>query len=245
MEEIATLHRSVRSIYKLALMSHFDAPSRLFCLHCATLLSREEILDGTCPVCGGSLDVAELERLYEFAAETYYYGHQYRVVYEEQTEHRTRYCLEFAGEAFAWVMLAVASGVLGNAAYDGVKLVVARIRADVAAGKLSDRDYGPLLALSDDELGSLLYSAKQYLTGMDGLTKQVRLAIAEEIAADAVAHDPKLGEEMLKLMKKKAVKPKDRQRFAELLRHAIARHQRSNTPNPHKLQNLWGKVGDK
>jgi Zn-finger nucleic acid-binding protein len=229
-------------------MSHFDAPSRLLCLHCATLLSREEIADGACPVCGTAIDVGELEKLYEFAAETYYYGHQYRVVYEEQfkqTEHRVRYSLEFAGEAFAWVMLAVASGVLGNAAYDGLKLVVERIRADVAAGKLSDRDYGPLLALSDEELGSILYSAKQYLTGMDGLTKEVRLAIAEEIAADAIAHDPKLGEEMLKLMNKKTVKPKDRQRFAQLLRHAIVRQKKSTTPNPRKLENLWGKVGDK
>lgn len=229
-------------------MSHFDAPARFLCLNCANLLSREEIVDGSCPVCGVPVDIAELEKLYEFAAETYYYGHQYRLVYEEQfkqTEHRMRYSLEFAGEAFAWVMLAVASGVLGNAAYDLLKLVVSKIRADVEAGKLSDRDYGPLLTLSDEELGNILYSAEQYLSGMNGLTEEVRLAIAEEIAADAIAHDPKLGEEMLKLMSKKAVKPKDRQRFAQLMRHAIVRQQRRTTPNPRKLQDLWGKVGDK
>lgn len=226
-------------------MSHFDAPSRLLCLHCASLVSREEVIDGTCPVCGASIDVAELERLYEFGAETYYYGHQYRIVYEEQFERtgdRIRYSLQFAGEAFAWIMLAVASGVLGNAAYDGLKLVVARIRADVASGKLSDRDYSALLVLSDEELGKILYSAKQYLTGMDGLTREVRLAIAEEIAADAAAHDPKLAEEMLKLMQKKTVKPKDRQRFAELMRHAIVRQQKRTKPSPGKLQNLWGRM---
>lgn len=229
-------------------MSHFDAPSRLLCLHCATLLARVEVADGACPDCGSPIDVAELEKLYEFAAETYYYGHQYRVVYEEQfkqAKHRVRYSLQFAGEAFAWVMLAVVSGILGNAAYDGLKLVVAKIRSDVAAGKLSDRDYGPLLTLSDEELGDLLHSAKQYLTGMEGLTKEVRLAIAEEIAADAISHDPALGEEMLKLMSKKTVKPKDRKRFAELIRLAIVRQQGRTAPSPRKLQSLWGKVGDK
>jgi hypothetical protein len=228
-------------------MSHFEAPSRLLCLGCAKLLKRGEIVDGSCPACGTPIDVAELEKLYEFAAETYYYGHQYRVVYEEQfkqTENRIRYTLQFAGEAFAWIMLAVTSGVLGNAAYDVLKLVVAQIRSDVAAGKLSDRDYGPLLTLSDEELGTILNSAKEYLTDMEGLSKEVRLAIAEEIAADAIAYDPKLGEELVKLMNKKTVKPKDRQRFAVLMRHVIFCQQRRTMPNPLKLRDLWGKVGE-
>ena len=70
------------------------------------------------------------------------------------------------------------------------------------------------------------------------------MAIAEEIAADAVSHDPKIAEEMLKLMSKKSVKPKDRQRFAQLMRHAVVRQQRCTKPNLQKLQNPWGKVSD-
>lgn len=229
-------------------MSHFDKPRRLLCLSCATLLDPAEIVGGSCPVCGESIDVEELARLYEFAAEAHYYGHQYRVVYEEQfkqTQHRVRYSLAFAGEAFAWIMLAMLSGVVGNAAYDMLKVVISRIQADAADGKLSDRDYTPMLTLSDEELGDILHSAKQYLTGMEGLTQEVRRAIAEEIAADAVAHDPKFGEEMLKLVNKKTVMPKDRQRFAQLMRQAIARQRRRTTPDPRKLQGLWEKVREK
>lgn len=228
-------------------MSHFEPPRRLLCLSCATLLDPAEIENGLCPECGASVDVPELVKLYEFAAETHYYGHQYRVVYEEQfkeTADGPRYSLAFAGEAFAWIMLSLLSGVVGNAAYDLLKLVVSKIRADVAAGKLTDRDYTPLLELSDEELGSLLHSAKQYVTGMEGLTHDVRMAIAEEIAADTVSHDPKIAEEMLKLMSKKSVKPKDRQRFAQLMRHAVVRQQRRTKPNLQKLQNPWGKVRD-
>jgi hypothetical protein len=191
------------------------------------------------------MDVPELLKLFMFAAETYYYGHQYRVVYEEQfknADEDLRFSLEFAGEAFAWVMLAVLSGVVGNAAYDLLKAAVSKIRADVAAGKLTDRDYTPLLALSDEELGDLLHSAKQYVSGMDGLTREVRLAITEEIAADAIAHNPNIAEELVKLMNKKTVKPKDRQRFAQLTRYAVLQQQRRTRPNLRKLQKPWSKV---
>lgn len=218
------------------------------CLSCATLLDPTEIADEHCSVCGEAIDVEELVKLYEYAAETHYYGHQYRVVYEEQfkkTDQGPRFSLQFAGEAFAWIMLAMLSGVVGNAASDLLKVVISRVRADVAEGRICDRDYTYLLTLSDEELGNILYSAKQYVTGMDGLTREVREAIAEEIAADAVSHEPKIAEEMLKLMSKKTVKPKDRQRFAQLMRHAIVRQQRRSKPNLKKLRDTWTKVREK
>ena len=58
---------------------------------------------------------------------------------------------------------------------------------------------------------------------MDGLTREVRLAIAEEVLADTIAHDPLLAEEMMKLMKRKVIKPKHRKRYAEMLRGAVVR----------------------
>lgn len=201
-----------------------------------------------CPACGAPIDVDELVGLYEYAAETHYYGHQYRVVYEAQfkeSDTDTRYSLQFAGEAFGWIMLAMLSGVLGNAAYDVLKVVISRIREDVAAGKISDRDYTHLLTLSDEELGNILYSAKQYVSGMEGLTREVREAIAEEIAADAVSADPKVAEEMLKLMSKKTIKPKDRQRFAQLLRNLIVKKQKHSRPNLQKLRDSWKSVNGK
>jgi hypothetical protein len=228
-------------------MSHFDKPQRLLCLSCATLIDHREIIDGHCPVCAAAIDVEELVKLYEYAAETHYYGHQYRAVYEEQfkkTNDGPRFSLQFAGEAYAWIMLAMLSGVVGNAAYDLLKVVISRIRDDVAAGKITDRNYTHLLTLSDEELGNIIYSAKQYNTGMEGLTREVREAIAEEIAADAVSHEPKIAEEMFKLMSKKTVKPKDRQRFAQLMRHAIVRQQRRSKPNLHRLRDIWERVRD-
>ena len=56
----------------LALMSHFERPQRLLCLSCATLLDPTEIADEHCSVCGEAIDVEELVKLYEYAAETHY-----------------------------------------------------------------------------------------------------------------------------------------------------------------------------
>ena len=131
--------------------------------------------------------------MYEYAAESYYYGHQYRLYYQVAFRNGPtppKLSLEFAGEALTWVMQAVLSGVVGNAAYDVLKIVIARIREQVSAGRIPGGDYDALLALSDEELGDLIVSARTYANDLDGITREVRAAIIEEIVADAMSHDP-------------------------------------------------------
>jgi hypothetical protein len=227
-------------------MSHFHAPTRVLCLSCGAL---DEFAEGdsiVCACCGVSIDRGRILQLYEYAAEVYYYGHQYRVYYEgayRSSKNPPKPSLGFAGEAFAWVTLAVLSGVLGNAAYDAIKVVVAKIREDVAAGRLPARDYSRLLELTDEQLGELIGAARTYCDGMEGLTREVRAAIAEEIVADTVSHDPMVAAEMMKLMQRKDVKQKHRKRFAELLRGAIARGRDRTQPPPKGFDNLWSRLG--
>jgi len=222
-------------------MSHYPDPEHLLCLSCGCLLKRAEAAS-VCIECDAPLDHEALLRLYEYAAEVYYYGHQYRVYYERAYARDTnppKPSLGFAGEAFAWVMLAVLSGVLGNAGYDAIKAVIAKLRADIASGRVRHRDYSALLELTDEQLGELVDAARTYCDGMEGLTKEVRAAIVEEIMADTVSHDPAVAEEMMKLMQRKEVKPKHRKRFAELLRGAIVRSKKRTTPAPGALNGFW------
>ena len=224
-------------------MSDFSEPTNLLCLTCGNLLPREDVSD-TCPRCASRIDVDELLRLYEYAAHVHYYGHQYRLAYEAQQrpEHKVRYCLEFAGEAFAWTTLAVLSGVVGNAGYDLVKLVVANIRDAVAEGRAPDRDYSALLALSEEELGDLLCSAKSYTNDMDGLNKEVRLAIVEEIAVDAMTEQPQLMAQMMKFMKGGKIGAKGKKKFVEQLRTTVALRQRRILPKKGELNDRWTRV---
>lgn len=228
-------------------MPHFPAPTRVLCLSCGAL---DQFAEGKIIVCGGCgvcVERSRILRLYEYAAEVYYYGHQYRIYYENayrSSKNPPKPSLGFAGEAFAWVTLAVLSGVLGNAAYDAVKVVVTKIRDDVAAGHLSARDYSRLLELTDEQLGELIGAARTYCDGMEGLTREVRTAIAEEIVADTVSHDPMVAAEMMKLMQRKEVKQKHRKRFAELLRGAIARGRDRTQPPLKAFDNLWSRLGN-
>lgn len=199
-----------------------------------------------CEACGERIERERVLQLYEYAAEVYYYGRQYRIYYERafrSGQDNIKPSLGFAGEAFAWVMLAVLSGVLGNAAYDAIKAVVNKIREDVSAGNIPGRDYTALLELTDEQLGELVDAARTYCGGMDGLTKEVRAAIVEEIMADTVAHDPMVSAEMQKLMQRKEIKPKHRKRFAELLRGAIARSRSRTEPRPGVFKDIWSRLG--
>ncbi|MCB8747157.1 hypothetical protein LHU53_09585 [Rhodoferax sp. U2-2l] len=225
-------------------MSHYPDPEQLLCLTCGTFLKRADAAS-VCIECGAPLDHEALLRLYEYAAEVYYYGHQYRVYYEiayARDKNPAKPSLGFPGEAFAWVMLAVLSGVLGNAGYDAIKTVIAKIRTDVSSGRVRHKDYSALLELSDEQLGELIDAARTYCDGMEGLTKEVRAAIVEEIVADTVSHDPAISLEMMKLMQRKEIKPKHRKRFAELLRGAIVRSKKRTTPSPGALNGLWSRL---
>lgn len=224
-------------------MSDIGQPTQLLCLCCGNLLSPDEVTD-TCPSCGANIDVDELLRLYDYAAHVYYYGHQYRLAYAEQehSEQRARYSLQFAGEAFAWTMLAVLSGVVGNAAYDLVKVIVTKIRKAVADGKVNDRDYSALLSLSEKELNDLFCSAKSFTNDMDGLTKEVRLAIIEEIAVDAMTHQPQLMAKMTQFMKGKKLGEKKKKKFIELLRATVALQQKRIHPKKGSLNDRWNRI---
>lgn len=224
-------------------MSDFGQPTNLLCLCCGHLLSREEVAD-TCPICVSKIDAGELLSLYEYAAHVYYYGHQYRLAYEtqQQPEQRVRYHLGFAGEAFAWTMLAVLSGVVGNAAYDLVKVIIANIRNAAAAGKIQDKDYSALLALPDEELSDLFSSAKHYTNDMAGLTKEVRLAIIEEIAVDSMTNQPQLMKQMMKFMKGGKISAKEKRKFVELLRTTVAQQQRRIYPKKGSLNDRWTRI---
>jgi len=225
------------------IMSDFSQPTNLLCLTCGNLILRTDLFD-TCPKCASRIDVHELLRLYEYAAHVYYYGHQYRLAYEtqQQPEKKVRYCIEFAGEAFAWTTLAVLSGVVGNAAYDIVHKVIENVRDAVADGRIPDRDYSALLSLSDEELGDLLSSAKSYTNDMNGLNNEVRLAIIEEIAVDAITEQPQLMAQLMKFMKGGKISDKGKKKFAKQLRTTITQQQRRILPKKGELNDRWTRI---
>ncbi len=225
-------------------MSEYPAPSRILCLDCGTFgsLFAEPVF--VCQHCGHEQELDQVLHMFKYAADAYYYGHQYRKVYERaRSSDTTRFHLTFGGEEFAWIMLAALSGVIGNATYDSIKAAVRHIAEQTTRpAPTDDLPTGALAELTDAELAEILDSARVFHNDLDGLTQQVRSAIVEEIAVDAMSHNPVLAAEIQKLMARKDIKPKHRRRFVELLRSAMALRKKETLQRKEQYNNLWSRI---
>ncbi|HEY9227151.1 MAG TPA: hypothetical protein VIP11_10920 [Gemmatimonadaceae bacterium] len=123
----------------------------------------------------------------KLAADLVHFGHDYRIQYErdaaDSEKARLRYVLPPPHELLVFVGVAVASGVIGNAGYDSIKLAVRRIHsAFLKQGRLPpDMD-----VLDDELLGRLDQHFRNFLGGMQDMPAAVRSAVVEEMVVDAM-----------------------------------------------------------
>lgn len=123
----------------------------------------------SCKICGRLIDREAYLRLIAIAHDAVRYGYQYRKKYEEdearQTSRkrtRTAYYLVQLGPHFDWIGLAIISGVLGNAAWDVVKLVIKKA-IDYAKEDYENLiEYEKRLVDNSQRLDELVEYVKQY-----------------------------------------------------------------------------------
>lgn len=224
-------------------MGHDFEIRNCLCLRCGAIVSQSDQPLASCFRCGAPVDPEDVKDIVAYAAETYYYGYQYRTYYENafrsSTSSVAKPSLVFAGEAFAWVMLAILSGVIGNAGYDIIKKVVNDLRNQAKERRTEDRSYAELSEVTDEELDEMFNFARDYYQNLEAIKKEVRAAIVEEIVADEVAHDPVLSNELAKLIFRENIKPKHRRKAQELYRIAITRAVNRKAPRKEKFLGLW------
>lgn len=214
----------------------------ILCLSCGAILPRTGQDIVTCSRCGASINTSDSDDIFHYAAETYHYGYQYRVYYERAYQLSTsppQPSLAFAGEAFVWVMLAMLSGVIGGAAYDLVKTVIADLREQSRTRRSEDKSYDALLNVTDEELEEMFQYARDYYQGLESIRKEVRAAIIEEIVADEISHDPIIVHELMKLIGRETIKPKHRSKAQDLYRIAITRAMNRKPPPKERFFGLW------
>ena len=232
------------SIYTEALkrtMEHEHKSKNVLCLNCGEILPRSNV-EIICPQCSTSFNANDFDDLSNYATEAYYYGYQYRVYYErayQLSSSPAKPCLGFAGEAFTWVMLAMLSGIIGNATHDVVKKIIADLREQSRMRCTEDKSYDALLNVTDEEIEEIFQYARDYYNGMKSIQKEVRAAIIEEIMADEIAHDPVIGLELMKLIERENLKPKHRRKAQELYRIAISRAMNRKPPSKERFLGLW------
>jgi hypothetical protein len=192
----------------------------ILCLHCATAIDGN---DTECPNCGVTTNVKAYYRILEKINQYILFGYSYRKKYEEQ------YAENGKSEPFAWVGLAVISGLIGGASWDFVKYLSRKI-----ASQFKDEDLSELVS-DEEKLKQFSEYMLDYHQSFRGVTCDVRDAIFEEMRAH-IAEDMDMPvtldfddkTAMLKLLRKYAKKAGEKHRNSKVSMSIV--------------KGLWGKT---
>jgi len=192
--------------------------TQIVCFSCANLFPDMESNEIICPECGFAVQRDLYQRLLSYASYAVGFGYHYRLAYENQIhkqQGRVRYALTFDQ---IWVFAAVAalSGIIGNASYDLIKMVIRKIRSKrVQIAVIPDDSEFVRILESDERFSTFL----QYIENFDtdyrqGIHFQVAQALIEEMTAHEFARlwphnndgtPQRLSEEELRQIYKKAI----------------------------------------
>lgn len=146
----------------------------------------------TCPECGFKLGRGRFNKIINYCYEAVRYGYDYRLAYEEHLEERGKdeecsvaFCLAAPEQALVFVAAAVASGIIGNAAYDAIKMVIKKINKSFHNSENNRIVSESLRVIEDeDEFQKFTKYIQDFHEGFKVVDEKVVKAIIEEILAD-------------------------------------------------------------
>lgn len=165
-------------------MEHKRGDNRKICFNCASIYEEkdEEILK--CPICCKSISRNEYEKIMSCIRPIVFSSWTCRKQYENDKS-GMRYYTEQCGEILNFVALAIASGILGNVAYDTVKAIIKKIASylKLCAKTEEDKKFVDFLNSPDriKEFSDYLSAYYDEFESVDDITKN---AIREEIWVD-------------------------------------------------------------
>jgi hypothetical protein len=209
------------------------------CLQCA------ELHDGrsACPYCGSEVELEEA--LARYGRDIARYGYQYREAYErhENVKESQRNCLTDLPELYSWLALAALGGIVGNLSTDAVKALFRKIIESSEKYRANGPSYEKLAKITDEDLERFYEYAREYHTGMKGISRELRNAIIEEMLADAVSEDEYISKELAKLIFRENIKPKHKKKAAMLYRAALQKKMaHSQVAKKSVIEGLWRNI---
>jgi hypothetical protein len=167
----------------------------IICFNCANLFSESENGDLGCPECGFTVEHDLYQKLLNYAAETVEFGYHYRLTYEadfnegrmDDPKVRTRYAIGF-DDIWIFIALAALSGIVGNAAYDLVKLAATKI-INRQAGISNRSKFKTISRMLENEKRFeifIKYIQDFHQNGVSTLPPKIAGAVAEEMLVHEV-----------------------------------------------------------
>jgi hypothetical protein len=215
------------------------------CPNCATF----ELKDNKgfeCSNCGSAHKTRHLKLTHDYAAHVYLYGHLYRKDYQKQVDENGKiviyYCLE-PDSIYKFIGLAMLSGVIGNLAWDLVKIASKKIISEY--NSVFDKNH----EISESELHDVYKSFEIFINNSDKIDKKVMGGIIEEMFAHESGNvGKKLALNNLKQMGKEDQTEKEQLRkenakliknISKTLRKKIQKKQEAAEED---FSNYWGKI---
>lgn len=155
--------------------------SGIHCLNCAADVAASST---ACSKCGHPIARGRYEQLATEARPAFLYGYLYRKSYERAGE--TRFLLGW-DETWQFVALAIASGIIGNAAWDIVKAAIGRVLTSTSRRSLSPGPHPAAALLDNAEFELAVRYTREYLDGGSAIPEEVARALREEQLATEVA----------------------------------------------------------
>jgi len=150
-----------------------------FCLACG-----EAVVDtDACPLCGTMAAPERFAALQAAARPALLFGYRYRRIYEQST--RRRFHLNW-DELWSFIAIAVASGVIGNASWDAVKVVVRRA-IETYRSRSREKEHNAYELLDEAELELAFRYFQDYLAGGRTMGPDLFLEIQKEQSATELA----------------------------------------------------------
>jgi len=193
--------------------------SKALCFSCADVFDKAgESKYISCPQCGFSIEEKRYREFYRHAFYALRYGFQYRrqIEQDQDKEDKVHFNLSPLGELATFIALAAASGVLGNAAWAGVKLAIKKI---IKQNKSVENER----TFSDSEIEQLIAYISDYEDGFKNLPEKVQNDITEEILGDAAAENPIIADKLAKLLFKNETPTESSKRQAMILYKELGR----------------------
>lgn len=228
------------------------------CMQCGRIWPNDGTESQSCPDCHKQINLKEFNDLLVAARHASRYAIQYRELYERELRDngriKTKACLFELPDIYIFAIAAVASGIIGNASYDLIKLFIRRLSSQ-SREYGCDKDASPTvqewqqsnseeriarIANDEFELSHLINYLREYEAEFYTLKPVIREAILEEIWTD-YATEITMEDLGHLLTKEDGLNKKDRKEFMDqvqsiLQNKLIAAHNKlneeSNVKNP-------------
>jgi hypothetical protein len=159
-------------------------PVGAICLSCANIVEEPLELSPVCAECGLRVDPERYRRLLSYSERVVRFGYQYRKRFEalgSEERHTQRFMLVPLSEMYAWVGLAMLSGVVGGASHDAVKKVIEKLAKQFRSRGTASLGQGSEFEAELDQLEAYIV---ELTTNPKAIRPDVFRPMVEEVLVD-------------------------------------------------------------